>query len=235
MNQFRTVFQFLTIILFIFLLSASKQAGAQVISEWKIGFSVDRTTLDLTPDFVQVSEFVTSENGFSVSVLPVFQINEDFSFITGLEYSYFSYNFPTTRSLGQQIEEVGNPHVSYLSLPLLLNLHFLENLRSVNFTGGFRISTRVASTSGTVRVRDSESDEQYTHFASQASNDILLAYTLGAGYRFPGRLQALGIDLLYNQDITPFFNVMSIDIGEPRQIRMDTWRRSFSLRLNYHF
>ncbi len=206
---------------------------AQSVYEWKIGVSVDRTSLDLDRSLTGLNTFLTPETGFSVSIQPVFRVNEDFSLITGLDYSYFNYSMPSLQAGAQLVEEAGNPHVSYLSLPILVNMHFLKNLRELNFTVGFRISRRIAYTDGIARIRTENVNTEVTHFFSKFSQDFILGYTIGIGYRLPGK--PVGIDLLYNQDLTPFYNFRDLAPGTFIGFQLNTWRRSIGLRLNYHF
>ncbi|MCH8557630.1 MAG: outer membrane beta-barrel protein [Balneolia bacterium] len=222
-----SILPFLSILFLLF--SCAGQLKAQAVHEWKVGFSIDRTSLDIANDNL----FLTPQTSFSISVQPVFRVNEDFSLITGLEYSYFNYSMPSFQTGTQLLDEAGNPHVSYLNLPLLVNMHFLENLRELNFTAGFRISRRIAHTDGVARIRTENIDTEVTHFFSEFSQNFILGYTLGIGYRLPG--QPIGIDLIYNQDLTPFYNLRDLAPGTFIGFQLNTWRRSIGLRVNYHF
>lgn len=236
MNDLKATLKVVIIALFVFYFSGISKLEAQEISEWKIGVSIDRSSLDLKRGLSGRDNFITPLTGFTVSVQPVFQINDDISFATGLEYNYFNYSFPSIIISDNLIEEVGNPYVSYISLPLMLNFQPFHNLRSFKLTGGFRISRRFKSSDGRIRISEGDSVRARAHYASQYSNYIILGYTLGIGYRFPGRLQAIGVDLLYHQDLTPFYNIARIafvGIETPREI--NTWRRSIGLRMSYTF
>jgi hypothetical protein len=235
MNELKTALKIFTVAFFVFFFLRISETEAQEISEWKIGISVDHSSLDFKRNFSGVNNFISPETGFSISVHPVFKINEDFSFITGLEYTYYNYSFPSVSTGVSFLEEIGNPHISYLNLPLLLNLHFLENLRSLSFTGGFRISQRMASTQGRMRETTSDRTREFNHVVSETSNNILLAYTIGIGYQ----LKPIGIELMYNQDVTPFFEILTVNnansIFGSTFVKNPLWRRSVSLKVSYYF
>lgn len=228
----KAVLRFSVFVILLIFISGLTQAGAQEISQWRISVSVDRGGLSLVRG---LSDTEIPEPGFSIAAQPVFKINEDLSFVTGLEYTYFNYRFPSIRTSARLLEEIGRPHISYISLPIMLNLHFLENLRSLNFTGGFRISRRLASSNGRFRSTSSDGISEFDHTISKNSNDILLAYTIGTGYR----RDFIGIDLMYSQDLTPFIEVVDIrptnSSSFPTQISQPAWRRSISLKVSYFF
>ncbi len=238
MKHFRKIIPIISLILFIFLHAGLTQTQAQSISEWRVGVSVDRTSVDFNRGWTGLDIFIEPETGFSAIAQPVFKINEDISFVTGIEYTYFKYRLPSLRAGGATIEEAGNPHISYLSLPLKVKLHHLENLRYLIFTAGFRISTRIGSSDGIARITQGDTVTESPHLLSELSNDVILGVTFGIGYRLPGNMPPLSVDLIYNQDITPFYNLFAgtdTSLGVTRLTRIDLWRRSVGLRLSYHF